>query len=89
MRSIYNFFCTYQSILHCLQLFFKQTFPSSQGGVSDKFKRNFTHYAFRLYIFSDYGCTLRFVESYLAVMDKLVMKSSKDPHPVPSPEQMK
>ena len=52
-RSIYNFFCTYQAILHCLQLFFKQTFPSSQGGVSDKFKRNFTHYAFRRYIFSD------------------------------------
>ena len=48
MRSIYNFFCTYQAILHCLQLFFKQTFSSSQGGVSDKFKRNFTHYAFRL-----------------------------------------
>ena len=51
MRSIYNFFCTYQAIFHCLQLFFKQTFPCSQGGVSDKFKCNS---AFRLYIFSDY-----------------------------------
>ena len=54
MRSIYNFFCTYQAILHCLQLFFKQTFPSSQGGVSDKFK---CMSAFRLYIFSDYDLT--------------------------------
>ena len=54
MRSIYNFFCTYQAILHCLQLFFKQLFPSSQGGVSDKFKSTFTHDTFRLYIFNDY-----------------------------------
>ena len=47
MRLIYNFFCTYQAISHCLQLFFKQTFPSSQGGVSDKFKRTS---AFRLLV---------------------------------------
>ena len=28
----------YQVVLHCLQLFFKQTFISSQGGISDKVK---------------------------------------------------
>ena len=30
-------------------------------------------------------CTLRFVKSYLAVMDKLVMRSSGNPHPGPNP----
>ena len=30
-------------------------------------------------------CTLRFVESYLAVMDRFVMRSSKDPQSGPNP----
>ena len=29
--------------------------------------------------------TLRFVESYLAVVDRFVVKSSRDPHPGPNP----
>ena len=30
-------------------------------------------------------CTLRFVEFCLAVMDRFVMRSSRDPHPSPNP----
>ena len=39
-------------------------------------------------LFSD-GCTLRFVESYLAVMDGLIMKNSRDPHSGPNPASSK
>ena len=39
-------------------------------------------------LFSD-GCTLRFVESYLAVMDRLVMKNSRDPDSGPNPASSK
>ena len=31
------------------------------------------------------SCTLRFVKSYLAVMDRLVLRSIRDPHPGPIP----
>ena len=34
-------------------------------------------------------CALRFVESYLAVMDRCVIKSSRDPHPDPNPASSK